>query len=179
MARYIARPPVALDRLSQRPDGLITYKLKNRYRDGTDRLLFSPMEFLEKLAASVPRPRVHGTRYHGLFAPHAKARSTIVQRTQKKKEKKGDLPDNETKKQARMSWAKLMNRVFNIDVSHCRFCKGEIKIISAILERSVIEKILSHLGLPTDPPPILSARAPPQATFDDYCQNKPSDSWNV
>ena len=35
MARYIARPPVAMDRLSVRSDGLITYRLKKRYRDGT------------------------------------------------------------------------------------------------------------------------------------------------
>ena len=78
MARYIARPPVAMDRLHLRPDGLITYRLKNRYRDGTEMLLFSPMELMEKLAASVPRPRIHSTRYHGLFAPHSKARSKIV-----------------------------------------------------------------------------------------------------
>ena len=42
MVRYIARPPVAMDRLAMRPDGLITYRLKKKYRDGTEMLLFSP-----------------------------------------------------------------------------------------------------------------------------------------
>jgi Putative transposase len=75
MVRYIARPPVALDRLAKRSDGLITYRMKKKYRDGTEMILFFPLELIEKLAALVPRPRAHTTRYHGLFAPHSKNRS--------------------------------------------------------------------------------------------------------
>ena len=66
MVRYIARPPVAMDRLSFRSDGLISYRMKKKYRDGTEMLLFSPLELMEKMAALVPRPRAHITRYHGL-----------------------------------------------------------------------------------------------------------------
>ena len=166
MARYIARPPVAMDRLHLRPDGLITYRLKKRYRDGTEMLLFSPMEMIEKLAASVPPPRVHSTRYHGLFAPHSKARSKIVLGKQKEQTKLTDSPADDVKKETRMSWAKLLNRVFQVDVTLCRFCTGEIKVVAAILEKTAIEKILSHLGIPTDPPVICPARSPPQQEFD-------------
>jgi hypothetical protein len=35
---------------------------------------------------------------------------------------------------------------------------GELEIIAAILERPVIEKILSHLGLDPQPPPKARAR---------------------
>jgi hypothetical protein len=35
---------------------------------------------------------------------------------------------------------------------------GELKIIAAILERPVIEKILTHLGLDPQPPPRDRAR---------------------
>ena len=55
----------------------------------------------------------------------------------------------------RLSWAKLLKRVFEIDLEHCPNCGGELKIIAAILEAPVIEKILTHLGL--------QARAPPRA----------------
>jgi hypothetical protein len=48
----------------------------------------------------------------------------------------------------RISWARLLKRVFDIDMQHCPNCgAGELKIIAAILERPVIEKILTHLGL--------------------------------
>ena len=40
-------------------------------------------------------------------------------------------------------------------MEHCPNCGGELKIIAAILEQPVIEKILLHLGL--------QARAPPRA----------------
>jgi len=47
----------------------------------------------------------------------------------------------------RLSWAQLLKRVFELDLEHCPNCGGEMKIIAAILERPVIEKILTHLGL--------------------------------
>ena len=56
---------------------------------------------------------------------------------------------------ARLSWARLLKRVFEIDIEHCPNCGGELKIFAAILEQPVIEKILTHLGL--------QARAPPCA----------------
>ena len=47
----------------------------------------------------------------------------------------------------RLRWAKLLKRVFEIDMKHCpNWGGGELKIIAAILERPVIEKILTHLG---------------------------------
>jgi hypothetical protein len=45
--------------------------------------------------------------------------------------------------------------VFDSGLEHCPNCGGELKIIAAILEQPVIEKLLTHLGL--------QARAPPRA----------------
>ena len=43
---------------------------------------------------------------------------------------------------------KLLKRVFDIDMRNCPNCGGgELRIIAAMLERPVIEKILSQLGL--------------------------------
>jgi len=39
----------------------------------------------------------------------------------------------------RLSWAKLLKRVFEIDIAHCPNCGGELKIIAAIMEQPVIE----------------------------------------
>ncbi len=52
-----------------------------------------------------------------------------------------------------MSWARLLKRVFDIDVEHCPHCSSNLKIIAAIEELGVIAKILAHLGLPTQAPP--------------------------
>jgi len=55
----------------------------------------------------------------------------------------------------RINWARLLKRVFEIDMAHCANCGGQLRIIAAILEAHVVERILTHLGL--------QARAPPRA----------------
>jgi len=47
----------------------IRYELKTPYRDGTTHVIFEPVDFIAKLAALVPKPRVNLTRFHGLFPP--------------------------------------------------------------------------------------------------------------
>jgi hypothetical protein len=58
---------------------------------------------------------------------------------------------------ARMSWARLLKRVFEFDIERCE-CGGKLEIISAIEEPAVIERMLTHLGLSAQPPP----RTPPR-----------------
>jgi hypothetical protein len=59
----------------------------------------------------------------------------------------------------RVNWARPLKRVLCIDMLHCPNCGGsELKIIAAILERPVIEKILTHLGLDPQLPPRGRAR---------------------
>src|SRR3989304_6577734 len=58
---------------------------------------------------------------------------------------------------ARMSWARLLKRVFDLDIERC-VCGGKLKIIAAIEEPAVIERILTHRGLSAQPPPRAPAR---------------------
>jgi hypothetical protein len=58
----------------------------------------------------------------------------------------------------RIRWARLLKRVFQIDLEHCPNCGGELKIIAAILAAPVIERILTHLGLQARAPPRVAAR---------------------
>ncbi len=58
----------------------------------------------------------------------------------------------------RLSWAKLLKRVFDLDLEHCPNCGGELKIIVATLEQPVIEKIPTQLGLQARAPPLAQAR---------------------
>jgi Putative transposase len=55
-------------RTASRPDGRALVKLKTVWRDGPSHFLFEPIEFLEKLAALIPRPAVNLLLYHGVLA---------------------------------------------------------------------------------------------------------------
>jgi hypothetical protein len=54
------------------------------------------------------------------------------------------------------------NRSFGIDVLACPRCGGRLRLIALIEEAAVIDRILRHLGLPTETPAPRPARAPPQ-----------------
>ena len=69
--RYATRPPFSEQRLSILPDGKVQLTLKSVWSDGTSSVLFSPSEFLERLAALIPRPEKNLLIYRGLCGyPH-------------------------------------------------------------------------------------------------------------
>ncbi len=178
VCRYIARPAVAEGRLSQNLDGDVIYKFKKPWDDGTTAIKMTPMEMMEKLAALVPRPRVHLTRFHGVLGPHYKYRKQIVPKKPPELELVSGLgglggrataaaDSDKVPSEKRISWARLLKRVFDIDVTICANCRGKMKIISAIEDPKVIKKILTHLGLPASAPPIGPARGPPRSDQGD------------
>jgi hypothetical protein len=55
-----------------------------------------------------------------------------------------------------------MRRAFGYDLLSCPNCGGKTELLAVILERTAIRKVLSHLGLPTEPPAVTRARASPE-----------------
>ena len=161
LCRYITRPAIANERLKRNSAGDAVLQLKSPYRDGTTHIVLSPLEFMQRLATLVPRPRLNLIRFHGILAPNAKHRSEIIPDAQKIEKKTSDAQDEVPHSSAsvRISWGRLLKRVFDIDIEHCPHCGGELKIIAAIQEPRVIARILDHLGLPTRAPP----RSPAQS----------------
>ncbi len=156
LCRYVTRPALANERLKRDGAGDVVLQLKSAWRDGTTHLKMSPLEFMQRLAALVPRPRLHLIRFHGVLAPNAGLRAAVVPGPP---EKPGDDAAHDAHEApARMSWARLLRRVFGIDLEHCPQCGGELKIIAAIEEPAVIVRILTHLGLPARAPPRSPAR---------------------
>jgi hypothetical protein len=159
LLRYTARGAVSLERLEQGADGDLLYTFTRPWSDGTMGIKLSPLELLEKLAALVPLPRLHLVRYGGCLAPHSNLRTAIIPtpRQQGLEEPEGGRTS------PNWTWARLLKRVFAIDMERCPVCQqGTLRIIAAIMERRVIEKILRHLKLAAEPPPIAPAR---QAAF--------------
>ncbi len=167
MIRYTARPPVATERLGQLPNGQLAYRLKTPWRDGTTHIYMTPRQLLAKLAALVPPSRMNRVRFHGVLAPHAKARSEVVP-VPVCDEEDADAELEGARRPKRYSGSKLSPRVFAIDMEHCPACGGPLKIVAAVLERTAMTKILRHLGLAHEPPAAAPApaRAPPQTELD-------------
>jgi len=58
--------------------GKVLYTLKTPYRDGTTQVAFDPVDFIARLAALVPKPRINLTRYHGVLAPNHRWRGEVT-----------------------------------------------------------------------------------------------------
>jgi hypothetical protein len=117
--------------------------------------------YLDRTEASL-KPRVHLVRYAGCLAPHSALREAIIptprqQGVEEQAASTASLP---------WSWARLLKRVFALEMARCPFCqRGALRIIATITQGEVISKILRHLKHAADPPPIAPARSR-QETFD-------------
>jgi len=138
LCRYITRPPIATKRLSVDEQGRVVYRYKRPFRDGSTHVVLEPLDFIARLAALVPRPRLNLTRFHGIFAPNSKHRHKIVPR----RVRAGVDSD---KPVAPMSWAQRLKRVFAIDIENCPDCGGKLRVIACIEEPQLIAKILAHV----------------------------------
>jgi hypothetical protein len=163
LARYISRPPIATERLALTEAGYIRYTLKSPYRDGTTHVIFEPEDFIARLAALVPKPRAHLTRYHGVFAPHSALRDQVVS---KPSVGRGPTPSEMTEghRHRAMTWAQRLKRIFAIEIERCWRCGGRLRVIASIEDQTVIERILDHLGNHSEALDLTHAsRAPPGA----------------
>ena len=166
LCRYIARPALSNERLSVNDRGQVVYRLKHPFGDGTTHVVLDPMEFMRhirvphpfgaasgcanrqscrfgiaRLAALIPRPRTHLTRYHGVFAPNFKHRRRIIPNPAHQTTR-----EPHASRRAPMTWMQRLNRVFHIDIEHCGVCGGTLRVIACIATPEVIEGILTHLA---------------------------------
>ena len=155
LIRYTARGAVSLERLQADANGDLVYTFTHPWSDGTTGIRLSPLELLEKLAALVPLPHVHLVRYGGCLAPHSHLRGAILPTPRQQ----GIDEEDAHPGTPYWSWARLLGRVFGLELATCPFCqRGTLRLIAVITQGEVIRKILHHLKLAVDPPLIAPAR---------------------
>jgi hypothetical protein len=66
----------------------------------------------------------------------------------------------------RIDWARLLRRSMDVDVLTCPKCDGRLRVLAVITERASVQRVLSHLGVPLEPPVLARARDPTDALED-------------
>ena len=113
-------------------------------------MFFDPIDFIGKLAALIPPPRLNLTRFFGVFAPNSNLRAqvTVSQRGKNSPRlaNKEGVQSGKPYHARGMSWMQRLRRVFNIDIAECEKCeKHNVSIIACIIDIHVIHKILKYL----------------------------------
>jgi hypothetical protein len=183
LVRYMARPAIADERLSVTSDDSIQLKLKTPWKDGTEYLLFSPTEFIEKLLALTPIPRFHLTRYYGVFASRSALRDKLPDMPEpppsldatpdNAESSKKNLKHKGTRQRGKrpIGWAALLRRTFGIDVLSCSKCGSRMTLVGVVFDATTIAGTLKAIGVSPRAPPIAPARVRQETVFDyvDVC----------
>jgi len=142
LGRYLLRPPLAKERLEEREDGMLVLKLRKPWSDGSDHLLFSPLDLLARLAALVPRPGKNGISYHGVLGARSGWRNEIVPPPPQKVSwgiltKEGEAGGK--RRPWALPWADLLWRVFGSGGFSCPECGSRMLVRAIVLPPAAMD----------------------------------------
>ena len=110
--------------------------------------------------SSTPFPSRHSreVRYWGFYANAARGKRRKDATTQASQTPRSQ-DDDEFTRRARLSWAKLIRRVYEVEALLCPFCGSERKILAFIVDFGAAKATAKSLELPAQEPEPL-AHAP-------------------
>jgi len=179
LARYIVRASFSQERMQYLDE---ERKVVYTSKDGRTSKSFPALEWLVSLCSHIPNRGEQMVRYYGHYSNVSRGK-----RQQDGSEEaipcilepEGDV------KVFRRNWARLIQKIYEVDPLVCPKCKGAMRVISSIEDPSVIRDILKHLGIwlvrsrppPKihDPPVCMHSTGRPAAPYimDDVCCQLP------
>ena len=181
LIRYMARGPIATERLSESFPNLLIYKMKTPWRDGTTHVSFSRLDFIARLVALIPPAKTNMVRYHGVFAPNFKDRKLIVPKKPKVESEAIEVSPVVQLKvgRERMRWSEMLKRTFKTDVTVCPHCGGRLEQIAVIKDKAVAKAILESLKEITifNPLEVIWERGPPNESGSFENEFDQRESW--
>jgi hypothetical protein len=128
--------------------------------------MFDALEWLAAMCSHVPNKGEQMVRYYGYY-------SNVSRGRRKNHAKDNPIPcilePELTSKAFRKDWARLIQKIYEVDPLLCPRCNGSMYVIACIDDDQVIKKILKHLGLwEVKRKPAPRANSPPVETFIIY-----------
>lgn len=155
LARYCARNPVALERLTyepHEPDAPVRYRsdMTDGPTAGTETV--DLLEFLARIAAHIPDEHQVMTRYSGWYANRVRGRR-----------RRAVAPDGTAVvvapcerlplREAQRRWAELFRRIHDVDPLACPRCASAMRVVAFITERAGLGDVRWRARRPRPAPP--------------------------
>jgi hypothetical protein len=165
LSQYIIRHPVSLQKiLYVCSNGTVIYKTKYNEYFKKNIKLFSADDFIAELTIHIPPKHKHLIRYYGLYSSRSKGKAnkdgSLVRFTYRP-ETSGDVqlvgspdeyPVTVSNKASRQSWARLIQKVYEVDPLICEKCGHEMRVFAIITDPYEVNKILECLKRNNAPP---------------------------
>jgi len=149
LARYIIRASFSQERMTYLDqEGTVVYAAKacpgRRSGNGKSVKVFPALEWLAAMCSHIPNQGEQMVRYYGYYSN--------VSRGKRQMAGKNDdgpciLDAQEDSKAFRKSWARLIQKIYEVDPLICPKCRGIMRIISFIEDKQVIRAILRTPGI--------------------------------
>src|SRR5665647_3072160 len=161
-ARYCARNPVALERLTyDRVPKVVTYRSDKSEGPTAGTETADPLEFLARVLVHIPNKGQVTTRYYGWYANRPRG----MRRRAAPAAADAPVPIMTAPRvaptEATRRWAALLQQIFEVDPLACPQCVGAMRIVAFITQASVIDQILTHLRTRAAAQDRPGARSPP------------------
>lgn len=147
LARYIIRACFSQQRMRYIPrqkSATGVAQVIYTSKDGRSEKTFDALDWLAQLVVHIPDRYAQTVRYYGYYSNKSRG-------MRKKADSDDQLPtlteSDISSKAFRRNWARMIQKIYQVDPLLCPKCHGAMKIIAFIEEESVIRKILVHLGL--------------------------------
>ncbi|MBI4864712.1 MAG: transposase [Candidatus Riflebacteria bacterium] len=156
-------PPLTLGRLELGPDDQVVLHLKRPRRDGTRKVTFGPLEFMERLVALIPVPRANTVRSRGVFAANARQREEVVpHHVETTCRCKGNGLDEDARSR-RLTLAALLAHSSAIALLRYTRCFSRMEIIPRFSERVLTRgATLPRTAFPPSHPTYIDHRSTPR-----------------
>lgn len=157
LAQYIIRNPFAVEKMQvcepsrTNPDGSIIYRSGLNPKIKRNFEIFSACDFIAAITQHIPDKSFQLVRYYGWYSN--KMRGQRDKRAAEQAEATGnavqiiDVSEYNPRRIPSPKWRELIKKVWEADPLMCPKCSREMRIVSLIDDRRVIERILRHLGL--------------------------------
>ena len=119
-------------------------KVVYQSKDGKEEKVFDALEWLAAMCSHVPNKGEQMVRYYGFYSNGSRGKRKKQDRD---KRISSILEPEGSSKEYRKNWARLIQKIYEVDPLTCPKCSGAMKVISVIEDEKVTEKILKHLGL--------------------------------
>jgi len=163
--------------------GAVIYRSKMNTKHKRNFEVFTPTDFIAAITQHIPDKSFQLVRYYGWYSNKSRglrAKRDAALEVQMRpagveiidvsevqfRRVPSNLPALPYGREQAGKWRELIKKIWEIDPLICPHCKGEMKLVALIDERSIIERILRHLGLWQEPESCRmtgteGARAPP------------------
>ena len=146
LAQYMLRAPFSLEKMTYEPvSGTVIYRSRMHKTLKRNFQIMPGADWLAQLCAHIPDRFEHLVRYAGWYSNRSRGkRNRLSAEPAAIVTGEGDVREAA---RVRSTWARLIHKVYEVDPLECPKCKGPMRVIALIDDKTVIRKILTHLGL--------------------------------